>query len=351
MQLAECGILRTFAALGISRGPLPAAIGLALVLAFQAGLRADQEGGSASGAAPGVRSFHVQGQVWVIAGAGGNVIVQAGNTKAAGPGAGEGVLVVDTGAAGITAALLAEIKQITPGRIEYIVNTSGDPEHVGGNEQLATPQIDFLGTPGSFSGPGVKIIGHEAVLPRMSLPGPDGKASYPAVAWPNATYSLAQRRVFFNDEPIVVTHVPAAHSDGDSFVHFRRSDVIATGDLFDATRYPVIERARGGTVAGIIAGLNRVLDLMVPRYNQEGGTYVVPGHGRVCDQHDVLEYRDMLAIVRDRIKAAVEKGWTLAQVKAQRPTLDYDARWGTETGPWTTDMFIETIYAEYARTR
>ena len=104
-------------------------------------------------------------------------------------------------------------------------------------------------------------------------------------------------------------------------------------------------------MAGIIAGLNRVLDLMVPRYNQEGGTYVVPGHGRVGDQHDVLEYRDMLVIVRDRIRAAVGKGWTLAQVKAQRPTLDYDARWGAGAGPWTTDMFIEAIYAEYARTR
>jgi glyoxylase-like metal-dependent hydrolase (beta-lactamase superfamily II) len=348
MRLATCGTLGTLAALRISRRLLPAAIGLALACQ---GLRAGQEGRSAGGAAPGVRSFHVQGQVWVIAGAGGNVIVQAGNAKAEGPGAGEGVLVVDTGAAGMTAALVSEIKRIAPGRIEYIVNTSGDPEHVGGNELLAKPQMDFLSTPGSFSGPGVKIIGHEAVLPRMSLPGPDGKVPYPAAAWPNATYSLAQRRVFFNDEPIVVTYVPAAHSDGDSFVHFRRSDVIATGDLFDATRYPVIERARGGTVAGIIAGLNRVLDLMVPRYNQEGGTYVVPGHGRVCDQHDLLEYRDMLVIVRDRIKAAVEKGWTLAQVKAQRPTLDYDARWGADAGPWTTDMFIEAIYAEYARTR
>jgi glyoxylase-like metal-dependent hydrolase (beta-lactamase superfamily II) len=314
-------------------------------------LRAGQAGRPTVGAAPGVRSFHVQRQVWVIAGAGGNVILQAGDAKAAGPGAGEGVLVVDTGAAGMTAALLAEIRRITPGRIEYIVNTSGDPEHVGGNEALAKPQMDFLSTPGSFSGPVVKIIGHEAVLPRMSLPGPNGNGPYPATAWPNATYSLAQRRVFFNDEPIVVTYVPAAHSDGDSVVHFRRSDVIAAGDLFDATRYPVIERARGGTVAGIITGLNRVLDLMVPRYNQEGGTYVVPGHGRVGDQHDVLEYRDMLVIVRDRIRAAVGKGWTLAQVKAQRPTLDYDARWGADTGPWTTDMFIEAIYAEYARTR
>jgi cyclase len=351
MRLSTFGALRPLAAHRKSPRPLATAIGLVLVLACQPGLRADQDGRSTAGAAPGVRSFYVQGQVWVIAGAGGNVIVQAGDAKAGGPGAGEGVLVVDTGAAGMTGALLAEIRRITPRRIEYIVNTSGDPEHVGGNEALAKPETDFLSTPGSFSGPGVKIIGHEAVLPRMSLPGSDGRVPYPAVAWPNATYSLAQRRVFFNDEPIVVTYVPAAHSDGDSVVHFRRSDVIATGDLFDATRYPVIERARGGTVAGIIAGLNRVLDLMVPRYNQEGGTYVVPGHGRVGDQHDVLEYRDMLVIVRDRIRAAVGKGWTLAQVKAQRPTLDYDARWGAGGGPWTTDMFIEAIYAEYARTR
>src|SRR4030095_10043414 len=128
--------------------------------------------------------------------------------------------------------------------------------------------------------------------------------------------SSAQRKIFFNGEPVVIIHAPAARTDGDSLVFFRRSDVISTGDLFVTTAYPVIDPARGGSLTGIINGLNQILDLMVPRYNQEGGTYVIPGHGRVGDQHDVLEYRDMLAIVRDRIRAGVGRGQTLAQVKA-----------------------------------
>jgi glyoxylase-like metal-dependent hydrolase (beta-lactamase superfamily II) len=177
----------------------------------------------------------------------------------------------------------------------------------------------------------------------------NGPSPYPVGAWPTYTYSSAQRKIFFNDEPIVIIYAPAARSDGDSLVFFRRSDVICAGDVFDATAYPAFEPGAGGSLAGTIAGLNQILDLMVPRYNQEGGTLVIPGHGRVGDQHDVLEYRDMLAIVRDRVRAAVRKGQTLAQVKAARPTLDYDARWGR--APGATDRFVEAVYAELAGER
>ena len=181
--------------------------------------------------------------MWVIAGAGGNITVQAGDAKAAGPGAGEGVLLVDTGAAGMTVALLAEIQRITPGRIEYIVNTNADPDHVGGNETLAKPHMDFLWTPGSFSGPGVKMIGHENVLPRMSLPGPDGKVPIrpshgrpTPTRWRNGGCSSTTSR-----SSSCTCRRP---HDGDSIVFFRRSDVIAAGDIFDATLSRHRARAR-----------------------------------------------------------------------------------------------------------
>jgi glyoxylase-like metal-dependent hydrolase (beta-lactamase superfamily II) len=178
-----------------------------------------------------------------------------------------------------------------------------------------------------------------------------GASPYPSIAWPTYTYSLPQRRIYFNDEPVVIMHEPAAATDGDSIVFFRRSDVISAGDLFLRTTFPVIDPARGGSLAGIVRGLNHVLDLMVPRYNQEGGTYVIPGHGRVGDQHDVLEYRDMLAIIGDRIRSGVAAGRSLAQIKAAKPTLDYEVRWGSTTGAWTTDRFIDAVYAEMTGAR
>jgi glyoxylase-like metal-dependent hydrolase (beta-lactamase superfamily II) len=308
----------------------------AVPLAGQAANPSPQFTQSASSA---LTTYHVQGSVWVIAGAGGNITVQASRARAAGPGAGEGVLLVDTGRREMTAAVLAEIQKISSSRIEYIVTTHVDADHVGGHETFARPRMDYLWTPGMVTGAGVKVIGHENVLPRMS----NGPSAYPVIAWPTHTYSSAQRKIFFNDEPVIIIHAPSARTDGDSLVFFRRSDVISAGDLFVTTSYPTIEPARGGSLGGIINGLNQLLDLMVPRYNQEGGTYVIPGHGRVGDQHDVLEYRDMLVIVRDRVRAAVAKGQTLAQVKAARPTLDYDARWGTP------DAFVEAVYAEAAK--
>jgi cyclase len=298
--------------------------------------------GQAPTADSSVGSLRVQGNVWVIHGAGGNITVQAADTRTAGPGAGEGILLVDTGRADMTAAVQAELRKISSGRIEYIVNTHVAPDHVGGNETFARPRMDFLWTPGTLTGPGVKVVGHENVLPRMS----NGASPYPSGAWPTYTYSLPQRRIYFNDEPIVIMHEPAAASDGDSIVFFRRSDVISAGDIFLTTSFPVIDPNRGGSLAGIVRGLNHILDLMVPRYNQEGGTYVIPGHGRVGDQHDVLEYRDMLVILGDRIRAAVTAGKSLAEIKAARPALDYEARWGAPTGPSTTERFLDAVYAE-----
>ncbi len=197
--------------------------------------------GGQTAPSPGLTTYHVQGNVWVIAGAGGNITVQASSAKAAGPGAGEGVLLVDTGRQETTAAVLAEIAKIAPGsRIEYIVTTHVDADHVGGHETFAKPRMDYLWTPGMVTGAGVKVIAHENVLPRMS----NGPSAYPVIAWPTNTYSSAQRKISFNDEPVVIIHAPAASSDGDSLVFFRGSDVISAGDLFDATSYPVVDPAR-----------------------------------------------------------------------------------------------------------
>jgi glyoxylase-like metal-dependent hydrolase (beta-lactamase superfamily II) len=190
---------------------------------------------------------------------------------------------------------------------------------------------------------GAAIIAHENVLKRMSAPTGE-RSPFPQAAWPTDTYFTKKKELFFNGEAIQILHQPSAHTDGDSIVFFRRSDVVSAGDLFLTTTYPVIDLDRGGNIQGVIAALNVMLDITIPRDKQEGGTYIVPGHGRLCDEADLVEYRDMLTIIRDRIQDLVRKGATIAQVKAARPTLDYDGRYGVTTGEWTTDRFIEAVY-------
>ena len=284
-----------------------------------------------------VELLPVQGNVYLLAGAGGNTVVQVGPS---------GGLLVDSKTAGATEAILSAVKAMPAGgrSIRYLLNTSADPDHVGGNENLAkalgsAADWQIINTPGA-SQTAVKIVAHDQVLARMS--------DAPSRAWPTDTFIAADREVFFNGEPVVMMHVPAAHSDGDSIVFFRKSDVIATGDIFRTDSYPVIDLQRGGSVQGIINGLNRVLDLAVPAHHEEGGTFIVPGHGRICDEFDVLEYRDMVTIVRDRIQAMKAKSMTVDQVKAERPTRDYDARYGASSGPWTTDMFVDAVYRSLA---
>ena len=138
--------------------------------------------------------------------------------------------------------------------------------------------------------------------------------------------------------------MPAAHTDGDSVVYFRHHDVIAAGDVFSTTGYPMIDLERGGNIDGVVEALNRILDIAFPDFRLEGGTLVIPGHGRICDSADVAYYRDMVTIVRDRVQDMVKKGLTLDQVKAARPTRDYDPRYGSTAGAWTTDMFVEAVY-------
>jgi glyoxylase-like metal-dependent hydrolase (beta-lactamase superfamily II) len=184
------------------------------------------------------------------------------------------------------------------------------------------------------------------VLNRISAPAAGGATAVPFAAWPTETFFNDRKEMLFNGEGVQILHQPAAHTDGDSLVFFRKSDVISTGDLFVTTSYPMIDARRGGTINGYIKALNKIIEIAIPSNVQEGGTMIIPGHGRVADEMDVVEYRDMVTIVRDRIQHLVGQRMTLEQVKAARPTFDFDARYGADSGPWTTTMFVEAVYRD-----
>jgi cyclase len=193
--------------------------------------------------------------------------------------------------------------------------------------------------------PAAAIVSHLNLLNRLNTPA--DKETISAAGWPADTYDTADWKLYANDEPLLLEHPPAAHTDSDTIVFFRRSDVVSAGDLFDMTRYPVIDSERGGSLEGILKALNHIsLDLAVPKQNEEGGTYIIPGHGRVCDRYDVAIYRDMLTIIRDRIQDMAARGMSLEQVQAAKPTFDYDGEFGSDRGAWTTAMFVEAVYRE-----
>ena len=280
---------------------------------------------------------------YMIAGAGGNIAVQVGE---------DGAVVVDAGTASKTEAVLAAIKRITARPIRYLIDTSADADHVGGNEAISKAgQTLFVagggvGISADFLGGGASILAVENVLRRMSAP--TGKAAaFPVEAWPTETFQQPRKYMYLNGEGIEVLYQPAAHTDGDAFVFFRRSDVVVAGDILDTTRFPVIDVARGGSVQGEIAALNRIVDTAIPSVpivSREEGTLVIPGHGHVCDQFDVVEYRDMVTIIRDRIRDLIKAGMTLDQIKAASPARGYIRRYGSDTGPWTTNNFVEAVY-------
>jgi glyoxylase-like metal-dependent hydrolase (beta-lactamase superfamily II) len=268
----------------------------------------------------------------MIAGPGGNTTVQIGH---------EAVVVVDTQTASASDELLAAIAKLSGKPIRHIINTSADVEHTGGNEALSRAGtyvrlIDTFDPRGENSDAG--IVAHVNVLARMSS---TGSTAAPA-AWPTDTYFTGEWALFVNGEALQMIHVANARTDGDTIVFFRRSDVISTGDIYSTQRYPRFDPEMGGSLAGVIEGLNRILDIAIPGENQEGGTVVVPGHGRLSDETDVANYRDMVTIVRDRVGAMVKKGMSLEQVKIAKPTSDYDARYATPA--WTADQFTEAIY-------
>jgi glyoxylase-like metal-dependent hydrolase (beta-lactamase superfamily II) len=290
-------------------------------------------------------SVQVRPNIYMIVGAGGNTTVQFGD---------EGVLVVDTQFAQVSAKLLAAIRSITNAPIRYVVSTHVHGDHIGGNEAISKAGRtraggNVVGDLGAAATATAGIIAHENVLKRLSMSPPAGQQPVPFGNWPTETFFNNKREFLFNGEAVQIMHQPDAHTDGDSVVFFRKSDVVATGDLFTTVMYPFIDVASGGTINGYIKALNAIMDITVPSNVNEGGTMVVPGHGRLSDEQDVIEYRDMATIVRDRIREYVKRGMTLEQVRAKKPTLDFDPRYGSDTGFWTTAMFVETIYKEMVK--
>jgi cyclase len=287
----------------------------------------------------------VQGNVYMIVGAGGNITMQVGK---------DGVLLVDTQYAQLSDKILKAIRTISNGPLRYIIDTHYHADHTSGNENLrkAGSTIaggNVAGDLGAAASEGAAIIAHNNVLERLSAP-TGTQAPLPPGGWPTSTYLSDEKKLWFNNEGIAIMHPEHAHTDGDSYVFFRKSDVIATGDIFTMTTYPIIDLAGGGSYQGLLDAVNHILDLTITVYGQDGGTLIVPGHGRLCDTGDLLNYREMVTIIRDRMVDMIKKGMTLEQVKAARPTLDYDPLFGTNTGFWTTEMFVEAAYKSLSQT-
>jgi cyclase len=334
---------------------------------------------------PEIHVLPVQGNIYMIVGAGANITASIGR---------DGILLVDAGTSEMSGKVLSTVLQLataitaspTPNRciglhcpetpygwsspslnaiisspappkpIRYIISTSLDTDHTGGVERLSALPSDSKIVGVTFPPVGIVpsaiVYAHENVLRRMSEPAPGKKDSpYPVASWPTDTYHGTNYKLseFFNGEGVQIFSAPAAHTDGDSMVYFRYSDVLSVGDVFSTTTYPVIDIAKGGSLQGVLDALNHILDIAIPEFRSQGGTMIIPGHGRLCDTGDVANYRNMVAIIRDRIQDQIKKGKTLEQVKAARLTLDYDGLYGATTGPWTTAMFIEAAYKSLSK--
>ena len=279
----------------------------------------------------GLEILEIRPSFFVIAGAGANVGVQVGD---------DGVVVVDAGSAASAPAVLAAIKRVSSKPIRYVIDTGPDADHVGGNEALSKAGEKLFGGGAPNAADSVApILAAEGVVRHM--------AASPAGGWPTEVFHYSRKSMYLNGEAIELLHQPAAHTDSDVLAFFRRSDVVVAGDVLDTRQFPVIDVERGGSIQGELAALNRLVDLAVPSIpvvTREAGTIVVPGHGHLCDQYDVVEYRDMVTIIRDRVRDLIKAGRSLTEVQAAQPAKGYMGRYGNQGGAWTTDRFIEAIY-------
>ena len=302
----------------------------ALLLAIAAQPAAQQRPPAASPA--GLETIKIRDNVYVIFGAGSNITVHVGE---------DGLILVDSGATEAAEQVIAAVKAISDQPIRLIINTSADMDHVGGNEMVGAAGLEI--NPDAFNeDPRATVLAHENVLTRLS-----GDDAIPTDLWPSETFTSRVRSMYINNDAVMVYRMLGAHSDGDVVVLFRKADVIATGDIIDLRSFPVIDPKNGGSIQGELDALNRLLEMTVPAMPlvlKPGRTLLVPGHGRVSDYAELVEYRDMVTTIKDNIEVLVKKGMTLEQVRAANPTAGYRARWGKESGPWTTDMFVEAIY-------
>jgi glyoxylase-like metal-dependent hydrolase (beta-lactamase superfamily II) len=317
-------------------------LGLSICGAFSVSAAAPEDGG--------LDVVKVRKNFYMIAGAGGNIGVQIGS---------DGVVLVNSGAAAATDQVLAAVKTLTDLPIRYVINVDAGADFVGGNEKLSragyTIFTNAIGANAGavaamMNGGGASILAHDSVLRRMS----SSKEASPSGAWPNEAFFTPRKAFRMNDEGIEVLYQPAAHSNADSFVLFRSSDVVVTGDVMDITRFPVIDLANGGSIQGEIDALNRLIELTIaptPFIYKDVGTYVIPGHGRLCEQMEVVDYRDMVVLVRDVVADLIKQGKSLDEIKAARPALPYETRYGSETGSWTTNAFIEAVYKSLKATQ
>ena len=281
-------------------------------------------------------------QVYLLTGDGANMVLQVGD---------QGAFVVDSGTGALADKTIAAIRKLSGKPIQFIANTGYRSDHTGGNPKLrasgADPSVvgSFFALGFADAGVGATIMAHQNVQNHMYA------LKAPPAGIPSDTFLDERRRTFHNGDAIEMFLEPNAVTDADSIVQFRRADIIVMGDIFTTTQYPFVDVKNGGSVQGEIKALNDILNRTVYQHESEGGTIVVPGHGYVCDEHEVVEYRDMVAIIRDRVQAMIKNGATLEQVKAARPTADYDSRYGSNTGPWTTNMFVEAVYADLKQAR
>ena len=300
---------------------------------------------------PGIEIVPVRGHIYMLAGAGGNVTLSVGS---------DGVFMVDAGSPQMTDKLIAAVDQFSrelakagqplksyapPKPVRYLANTTISPDHTGGNVKIAEHGKTFTGgnitadLNSGLANDNAAIMATEKALVRLV------EAKMPGNGQPTDTYVRDSLKLshFFNGEGIELFHMPDATTDADSVVVFRGSDVISTGDIFDMTSFPYIDMAKGGSIQGVLAALNRLDQMAVAEFRTEGGTLFIPGHGRVGDLADLAYYRDMCTIIRDRIQWMMKKDMTLAQIKAAKPTEDWNDRFG-KNPTWTPDMFVEAIY-------
>jgi len=280
-----------------------------------------------------IQTLKVRDNIYMLVGQGGNITVQTGN---------DGILIIDTQYAELSGRILTAIRELSDGPIRHIINTHHHGDHVGGNANLKaagfTPVGGNVGGDLGDAGEGARILAHENVLLNMAQ-----DSDVDPEVWPTLTYFTEKKDLWFNDEGVRVLHQPNAHTNGDSIVFFRKSDVITTGDAYITSFYPFIDMSAGGTINGFIDAANAIIDLIIPVYGQDGGTLVIPGHGRLSDIGDVINWREMLTIVRDRIRDMKGRGMTLEEVLAARPTRDYDPRWAGER-IFSTENFVTSVY-------